>query len=106
MVGIPTINCLRVPPSGFAVRVYSLSLVHSRANPHGVGDFLLGFTPLAFCTPVLAHRQWGFSVGVYSLSRLHSHANPQAVGDKLDGIGWNNYIFYIPFMYLSRMMRS
>ena len=46
-----TINCLRVPPSGFLVKVYSSSPLHYRADPQGSGDFLSGFTPLAFDSP-------------------------------------------------------
>uniref|UniRef100_A0A0B7AMA1 Uncharacterized protein n=1 Tax=Arion vulgaris TaxID=1028688 RepID=A0A0B7AMA1_9EUPU len=44
-------NCFRVPPSRFVVNVYSSSLPHNCADPQGNGDFLSGFTLLAFSSP-------------------------------------------------------
>ena len=53
------IHCLRVPPSGFVVLVYSISLRQPNANVRKAAeDFLLGFSPLAFGTPVSSTRQW------------------------------------------------
>jgi len=54
-----TKNCLRVPPPGFSFKVYSSSLLHYHADPQGSGDFLLGFTPLAFGSLQASHKTVG-----------------------------------------------